>query len=65
MRDKSRLTLILIAISIAVILGVAKVSESMLGIMSIVGCAFIIYLGFSSLQNISNKDNIRKSYLII
>ena len=42
-------SLILIAISIAVILGVAKVSESMLGIMSIVGCGFILYLGSSSL----------------
>ena len=42
-------SLLLIAVSIAVILGVAKVSESMLGIMSIVGCAFILYLGFSSL----------------
>ena len=39
----------LIAVSIAVILGVAKVSESMLGIMSIVCCGFIIYLGSSSL----------------
>lgn len=42
-------SLILIAVSIAVILGVAKVSESMLGIMSIVGCGFILYLGSSSL----------------
>ena len=42
-------SLLLITVSIAVILGVAKVSESMLGIMSIVGCAFILYLGFSSL----------------
>nr|WP_317403396.1 LysE family transporter [uncultured Helicobacter sp.] len=42
-------SLILIAASIAVILGVAKVSESMLGIMSIVGCAFLLYLGSSSL----------------
>ena len=42
-------SLILIAISIAVILGVAKVSETMLGIMSIVGCGFILYLGSSSL----------------
>ncbi|WP_281650459.1 hypothetical protein [Helicobacter bilis] len=42
-------SLILIAVSIAVILGVAKVLESMLGIMSIVGCGFILYLGFSSL----------------
>lgn len=41
-------SLLLITVSIAVILGVAKVSESMLGIMSIVGCAFILYLGFSS-----------------
>ena len=41
-------SLLLIAVSIAVILGVAKVSESMLGIMSIVGCAFILYLGSSS-----------------
>ena len=37
-------SLILIAVSIAVILGVAKVSESMLGIMSIVGSCFIFYL---------------------
>ena len=42
-------SLLLIAVSIAVILGVAKVSESMLGIMSIVGCGFILYLGSSSL----------------
>ena len=42
-------SLLLIAVSIAVILGVAKVSESLLGIMSIVGCGFIIYLGSSSL----------------
>ena len=42
-------SLILIAVSIAVILGVAKVSETMLGIMSIVGCGFILYLGSSSL----------------
>lgn len=42
-------SLLLISVSIAVILGVAKVSESMLGIMSIVGCAFILYLGSSSL----------------
>lgn len=42
-------SLILIAVSIAVILGVAKVSESMLGIVSIMGCGFIIYLGSSSL----------------
>ncbi len=42
-------SLLLIAVSIAVILGVAKVLESMLGIMSIVGCGFIIHLGFSSL----------------
>ena len=42
-------SLILIAVSIAVILGVTKVSESMLGIMSIVGCGFILYLGSSSL----------------
>ena len=42
-------SLILIAVSIAVILGVAKVSESLLGIMSIVGCGFILYLGSSSL----------------
>ncbi|EMZ41086.1 hypothetical protein C826_00095 [Helicobacter bilis WiWa] len=42
-------SLLLIAVSIAVILGVAKVSESLLGIMSIVGCGFILYLGFSSL----------------
>ncbi len=41
-------SLLLITVSIAVILGVAKVSESMLGIMSIVGCAFILYLGSSS-----------------
>ena len=39
-------SLLLIAVSIAVILGVAKVSETMLGIMSIVGCGFILYLGF-------------------
>ena len=44
-------SLILIAVSIAVILGVAKVSESMLGIMSIVGSCFIFYLGFSSLYH--------------
>ncbi|TLD93119.1 LysE family translocator [Helicobacter magdeburgensis] len=42
-------SLLLIAVSIAVILGVAKVSETMLGIMSIVGCGFILYLGSSSL----------------
>lgn len=42
-------SLLLIAVSIAVILGVAKVSESLLGIMSIVGCGFILYLGSSSL----------------
>lgn len=42
-------SLILIAVSIVVILGVAKVSESMLGIVSIMGCGFIIYLGSSSL----------------
>ena len=42
-------SLLLMGISIAVILGVAKVSETMLGIMSIVGCGFILYLGSSSL----------------
>ena len=42
-------SLLLIAVSIAVILGVAKVSESLLGTMSIVGCGFILYLGSSSL----------------
>ena len=42
-------SLLLIAVSIAVILSVAKVSESLLGIMSIVGCGFILYLGSSSL----------------
>ncbi len=42
-------SLLLMGISIAVILGVAKVSETMLGIMSIVGCGFIIHLGSSSL----------------
>ena len=42
-------SLLLMGISIAVILGVAKISESMLGIMSIVGCGFILYLGSSSL----------------
>ncbi|EEO24517.1 MAG: LysE family translocator [Helicobacter sp.] len=42
-------SLLLIAVSIVVILGVAKVSESLLGIMSIVGCGFILYLGSSSL----------------
>lgn len=57
-------SLLLIAISIAVILGVAKVSESMLGIMSIVGCAFILYLGSSSLlgyfkQRKCNRDSLQ------
>lgn len=57
-------SLILIAASIAVILGVAKVSESMLGIMSIVGCAFILYLGSSSLlgyfkQRKCNRDSLQ------
>lgn len=57
-------SLLLITVSIAVILGVAKVSESMLGIMSIVGCAFILYLGSSSLlgyfkQRKCNRDSLQ------
>lgn len=53
-------SLILIAVSIAVILGVAKVSESMLGIVSIVGSCFIFYLGFSSLYHTFKAKKAQK-----
>ena len=49
-------SLLLISVSIAVILGAAKVSESMLGIMSIVGCAFIIYLGSITLEYLKQRQ---------
>ena len=44
-------SLILIAISIAVILGVAKVSHLAISVVSLLGSCFIFYLGFSSLYH--------------
>ncbi|MDE6958112.1 MAG: LysE family translocator [Helicobacter apodemus] len=42
-------SLILIVLAIAVILGVFQVSPFVLSLLSLLGCVFIFYLGFSSL----------------
>ncbi|RDU59004.1 LysE family translocator [Helicobacter sp. MIT 14-3879] len=42
-------SLILMALAITVILGVFEISPSILSIISLLGCAFIFYLGVSSL----------------
>ncbi|WP_104722683.1 LysE family translocator [Helicobacter mesocricetorum] len=44
-------SLILLAIAIAVILGVLKISPLILSILSILGCGFIFYLGANSLYH--------------
>ncbi|TLD82712.1 LysE family translocator [Helicobacter sp. MIT 11-5569] len=55
-------SLILIAFAIAVILGVFKISPFILSIISLLGCAFIFYLGASSLylafKNYKNKSHL-------
>lgn len=52
-------SLLLIVFAVAVILGAFKISVFILSMLSILGCAFIFYLGFSSLyhtfRNYQNK----------
>ncbi len=51
-------SLILITLAIAVILGVFEISPSILSMISLLGCAFIFYLGVSSLyQTLKNYQS--------